>query len=315
MVVVVLGGVNMDFIVHSRRLAAPGETREGERFDTTPGGKGANQAVAAARILEGRVPVEMAGLLGEDPYSPRLRGYLRSAGVGTSQLATAPGAHCGIAVILIDGSGENRVNAVYGANLLVRPEHGVAASRLLPPEATEPPAVLLVQHEVPLEATRAAMTEARLRGAAVILDPAPSRPGTEELLTLASIVTPNQHEAEDLTGITVSDPDSARAAARAILARGPETVIVTIGESGAWLESGRLSVHVPAAAVTPVATVGAGDAFNGGLAAGLALGEELAAAARRGAATAALCVTRPGVQEAMPSRLEVEALLAQGWSS
>ena len=163
MVVVVLGGVNMDFIVHSRRLAAPGETREGERFDTTPGGKGANQAVAAARLLEGRVPVEMAGLLGEDPYSPRLRGYLRSAGVGTSQLATAPGAHCGIAVILIDSSGENRVNAVYGANLLVRPEHGVAASRLLPSGATEPPAVLLVQHEVPLEATRAAMTESRLR--------------------------------------------------------------------------------------------------------------------------------------------------------
>lgn len=312
MTVVVLGGVNMDFIVESPVIAAPGETREGSRFYTTPGGKGANQAVAAARFLEGRAPVEMAGLLGEDPYSEEMRNYLEASGVGTTHLGVVPGAHCGVAVILIDATGENSVNAVYGSNLLVDEAVARAAAEGLTSDAAPGGSgrnVLLVQHEVPLEATATAMQLARDRAATVILDPAPTRDNAEHLLQLATIVTPNQHEARDLTGIDVTDLASAERAAKSLRQRGIDTAIVTLAEQGVWLESDTVSTHVPAPRVTPVATVGAGDAFNGGLAAGLALGLDLIDAARLGSATGALCVTRPGAQEAMPSRAEVETLL------
>jgi ribokinase len=303
--VVVLGGINMDFIVESPVIAAPGETREGSRFYTTPGGKGANQAVAAARVLEGRALVEMAGLLGEDPYSDEMRTYLGVSGVGTTHLGVVPGAHCGVAVILIDATGENSVNAVYGSNFLVDEAVARAAS-----EGLTAADILLVQHEIPLEATAIAMQLAGDRGATVILDPAPTRDNADHLLELATIVTPNQHEARDLTGIEVTDLPSAERAAKSLRQRGIDTAIVTLAEQGVWLESATVSTHVPAPQVTPVATVGAGDAFNGGLAAGLVLGHNLIEAARIGSATGALCVTRPGAQEAMPSRAEVEALLA-----
>jgi len=309
MTVVVLGGINMDFIVESPVIAAPGETREGSRFTTTPGGKGANQAVAAARILEGRAPVEMAGLLGEDLYSQEMRAYLEASGVGTTHLDVAPGVHCGVAVILIDSTGENSVNAVYGSNLLVDQPVARAAAGALP-TSNGSANILLVQHEVPLEATAIAMRLARDRGATVILDPAPTREDADHLLELATIVTPNQHEARDLTGIEVTDLASAEAAAKSLRQRGIDSAIVTLAEQGVWLESATVSTHVPAPRVTPVATVGAGDAFNGGLAAGIALGLDLIEAARLGSATGALCVTRPGAQEAMPSRSEVEVLLA-----
>jgi ribokinase len=307
MTVVVLGGINMDFIVESPVIAAPGETREGSGFYTTPGGKGANQAVAAARILEGRASVEMAGLLGEDTYSQEMRAYLEASGVGTIHLGVAPGAHCGVAVILIDATGENSVNAVYGSNLLVDESVARAAAEALP-TSNGSANILLVQYEVPLEATAIAMRLAHDRGATVILDPAPTRENDDQLLELATIVTPNQHEARDLTGIEVTDLASAEAAAKSLRQRGIDTAIVTLAEQGVWLESATVSTHVPAQRVTPVATVGAGDAFNGGLAAGLALG--LIEATCLGSATGALCVTRPGAQEAMPSRAEVEALLA-----
>jgi ribokinase len=303
--VLVLGGINMDFIVESPVIAAPGETREGSRFTTTPGGKGANQAVAAARVLEGRAPVQMAGLLGEDVYSEEMRDYLEASGVDTTHVGVAPDVHCGVAVILIDATGENSVNAVYGSNLLVDEPVARAATEGLTSDD-----ILLVQHEVPLEATATAMQFARDRAATVILDPAPTRDNADHLLQLATIVTPNQHEARDLTGIEVTDLASAGRAAKSLRRRGIDTAIVTLAEQGVWLESATISTHVPAPQVTPVATVGAGDAFNGGLAAGLALGLNLIEAARIGSATGALCVTRPGAQEAMPSRAEVESLLS-----
>ena len=307
MTVVALGGVNMDFIVEAPVIAGRGETREGTRFYTTPGGKGANQAVAAARNLDGRVPVEMAGMLGDDRYSGEMRAYLEESGVGTSFLGTAPGEHCGVAVILIDGTGENSVNAVYGANALVDEAIASAAAEALDGSA---PSVLLVQQETPLDATAAAMRTARERGATVILDPAPTREEAAFLLPLADVVTPNEHEASELAGRSVRDPDSAREAALALRERGARAAIVTLAAQGVWVEADGISELVLSFEVEPVATVGAGDAFNGGLAAGLALGLDLIEAARIGVATGALCVTRPGAQEAMPARAEVEALLA-----
>jgi ribokinase len=215
----------------------------------------------------------------------------------------APDATSGVAVIMIDGRGENSVNAVYGANLAVNE----ATAELLRAAA---PSVLLVQQELPRAATLAAMRVARELGATVILDPAPSRDDGASLFALATIVTPNQPEARDLTGIEVVDPDSARGAARAVRDRGVPTAIVTLGELGVWVESAEHSTLVAAPPVEAVATVGAGDAFNGALAAGLVLGLDLVEAARLGVAAASLSVTRPGAQESMPARAEVEALLA-----
>lgn len=305
MTVLVLGGVNMDFIAEMPVIAARGQTREGTAFYTTPGGKGANQAVAAARILEDRVPVEMAGLLGDDRYSEEMRAALEASGVGTTSLGTVPGAHCGVAVILIDGAGENSVNAVYGSNLLVDEALAAAATAQL-----EAGSVLMVQQETPLDATAVAMRTARERGATVILDPAPTREDAAHLFALADIVTPNEHEAADLVGTPVHDANSARDAARVLRAHGAKVAIVTLAALGVWVEADGISELVPSFEVDPIATVGAGDAFNGGLAAGLALNLDLLDAARIGVAAGALCVTRRGAQEAMPSREDVEALLA-----
>ena len=306
MAVLVLGGLNMDFIVEAPVIAGRGETREGTRFYTTPGGKGGNQAVAAARMLDGRVPVEMAGMLGDDQYSGEMRAYLEAAGVGTRFLGTAVGQHCGVAVILIDGSGENSVNAVYGANTLVDEAGALSATN----GALDAGSILLVQQETPLEATASAMRAAREHGATVVLDPAPTREEAAFLLPLADVVTPNEHEASELTGRRVADADSAREAAVALRDRGAGAAIVTLAAQGVWVEADGISELVPSYEVAPLATVGAGDAFNGGLAAGLALGLDLREAARIGVATGALCVTRPGAQEAMPARAEVEELLA-----
>jgi ribokinase len=305
MTVLALGGINMDFFVEAPVIAERGQTREGSEFYTTPGGKGANQAVAAARILEGRVPVEMAGMLGDDRFSEEMRDALESVGVDTSFVGMAAGQHCGVAVILIDGSGENSVNAVYGSNMLVDEALAVAAA-----ESLEAGSVVLVQQETPLDATAAAMRVAWERGATVILDPAPTRPEVAELHALADILTPNEHEASDLAGTRVHDPVTAREAARMLRERGTGTVIVTLADQGVWVESDGISELVPSHEVTPIATVGAGDAFNGGLATGLALGLDLLEAARMGVAAGALCVTRRGAQEAMAPRSEVEALLA-----
>jgi ribokinase len=306
MTVLVLGGINIDFIVEAPVIAARGETREGTAFYTTPGGKGANQAVAAARILDGRVAVEMASMLGDDRYSDEMRRDLEASGVGTRFVGTAAGEHCGVAVILIDGSGENSVNAVYGSNILVDEALGRSAAT----ELLDAGSVLMVQQETPLDATAAAMRVARERGARSILDPAPTRSEAAHLLELADIVTPNEHEAAELAGHPVTDAASAREAARTLRGRGAGAAIVTLAALGAWVEAEGVSELVPAHEVEPIATVGAGDAFNGGLAAGLALGLDLIEAARIGVAAGALCVTRRGAQEAMATRSEVEALMA-----
>jgi ribokinase len=308
MTVLVLGGINIDFIVEAPVIAGRGETREGTAFYTTPGGKGANQAVAAARILDGRVAVEMASMLGDDRYSDEMRRDLEAIGVGTRFVGTASEEHCGVAVILIDGSGENSVNAVYGANTLV----DAARSNSAATELLDGGSVLMVQQETPLEATAAAMRIARERGATSILDPAPTRSEAVHLLELADVVTPNEHEASELAGYPVTDAEGARRAAQALRGRGAGAAIVTLAAQGAWVEADGVSELVPSYEVEPVATVGAGDAFNGGLAAGLSLGLDLIAAARIGVASGALCVTRRGAQEAMASRSEVEALMAAG---
>jgi len=303
--VAVLGSLNMDLVVETPQPAGPGETREGTRFYATPGGKGANQAVAAARILGQRAPVTMVGRVGRDPYGDELIASLQAAGVGTKYVRRDPTRNSGVAVIFIDAQGENYVNAVYGANGCCD-EQQVADAR----EALKDAAVLLVQQEIPLDVTLKAMTGARKSGVTVILNPAPMRSSLPDgFLAACDFLTPNAHEAAELSGFPVDSVDAARRAALQIRRTGPATVIVTLGHLGAWVEGKNISELVPAPSVPVVATVGAGDAFNGGLAAGLAMGLDLLEAVHLGVAAGALCVTRAGAQKAMPTFAEIERLL------
>ena len=237
--IVVFGGLNMDLIVEIPVPAGPGETRFGTRFYTTPGGKGGNQAVAAARLVEGAREVEMVGRVGADRFGDEMLAALAAAGVGTAAVSRDEAATTGIASIFIDARGENYVNAVYGANAECGDEELRALEALLADAA-----VLLLQQELPIEATNRAVELARSTGVPVILDPAPTRDGLSSAHAGAAILTPNEHEAADLTGIAIEGIEDARAAASA-LATEQRVAIVTLGEAGVWIEGGGVSQHLP----------------------------------------------------------------------
>ena len=304
--IVVVGSLNMDLVIEASRFPDPGETFEGDRFYTAPGGKGANQAVAAARMVGGTGTVEMVGLVGSDVFGAEMLDVLDRYGVGRARVRVAEGESSGIALIFIDGSKENYVLPVFGANARCGPQQVADAEEVL-----DGAAVLLVQQEAPLDVTFAAMQTARDQGVTVVLDPAPARDNVPDgFLESADIVTPNQLEARHMTGIAVDGREDAPAAAGALRERGVRAVIVTLGGDGSYVASDEFTGFVAAFEVRPVATVAAGDAFNGGLAAGLASGLPLEQAVRLASAGAALAVTRPGAQESMPTREEAEELLA-----
>lgn len=295
----------MDLIVETPRLAGPGETAEGTRFYTTPGGKGGNQAVAAARLAESPGSVKMVGRIGDDGFGEEMAQFMRDEGIDTTLLRRTEDIASGIAVIFILGDGENHVNPVYGANGLCDEQQSDDVAGALSGAG-----VLLCQQEIPLSATRASIDAAVKVGVPIILDPAPVRMVPDGFYDSVTVLTPNQGEASSLSGIDVADAGTAKSAARKIRDTGIETVIVTLGNQGAWLESEGVSELLDPYRVDVVATVAAGDAFNGGLGAGLASGMGLLDAARLGMAAGAVCVSRDGAQEAMPSRAEAEALLA-----
>ncbi len=304
--VVVLGGLNMDLMVETPRPAGPGETREGTRFYTTPGGKGGNQAVAAARILGKRASVSMVGRVGADVYGHEVVTSLGRAGVDTKFVRKDADSPTGVAVIMIDGEGESYVNAVYGASANCGEEQLRDVS-----EALDGAAVLLVQQEIPPSVVLEAMRTARVKGVRVVLDPAPTRPSLPAgFFEACDLLTPNQHEAADVCGFSIHDEVTARRAAGIIRDQGVATVILTLGDAGAWVEGDGISELVPAPKVRATATVGAGDAFNGALAAALVLEQSLIQAIRLGTAAGALCATREGAQDAMPTLAEIEALTA-----
>ena len=305
--IVVFGAINMDLVVETSRLAGPGETAEGERFYTTPGGKGGNQAVAAARLTPNEERVLMVGRIGDDVFGAQLRSYMESQGVNTRYVQTEVGQSSGIAAIFIDREGQNYVNPVYGAN--ARCDEWQTQDAI---EAMKKAAALLVQQEIPLAPTFEAMRAAREKGVTVILDPAPARILPKGFLESVDVITPNQTEAEALSGIEVKSPSDALNAARAIRKLGPSTVIVTLGNKGAYVESDDFSGHVPAFDVPVAASVAAGDAFNGALA--VAMGEDmpLRKAVVFGCAAGAICVSRQGSQQSMAAREEVESLLSGG---
>lgn len=302
MSVVVFGSINMDLVVRTPRLPAPAETITGHEFFTAPGGKGANQAVAAARL---GVPTRMVGRVGGDAFGQELRQNLASAGADVSAVFTDPTVSSGVAVIGVDDNAQNNIIIVPGANGRVgqddlpRLEASLAGAK-----------VLLLQLEIPLEAVVAAARLAHQRGITVVLDPAPAQPLPAELYTLVDILTPNEVEAGQLVGAAVKSQAEAADAAKKLLDLGVKTAIIKMGALGVlYAQAGGDVTFVPAFKVQAVDTVAAGDAFNSGLAAALLEGKSLPEAIRWGAAAGALSATKRGAQPSMPARAEFDAFL------
>ncbi len=298
MKVIVFGSINMDLVVTTPRLPGPGETLTGTSFATTPGGKGANQAVAAARLGAETV---LVGRVGNDSFAEPLLGNLAGNRVDVSAVQVDSTASSGVAFIAVDAGGENNIIIVPGANNQVDDTDVERLAELLAPGD-----ILLLQLEVPITAVTASARMASQRGATIILDPAPARPLPDELLALADIITPNETEAGILTGSPVGDEKGIATALHNLHRRGARQVLLKMGGAGAVWSDGEARQKLLAYPVEAVDTVAAGDACNGGLAAGLCAGLPLMEALQWGMAAGALATTKRGAQEAMPDR---EALL------
>lgn len=299
--IVSLGGINMDLVTFAERLPADGETVVGNRLVTYGGGKGANQAVAAARM---GARSAMVGRVGDDMFGPQLVGMLQSAGVDTGAVRVAPGVSSGIAAISVGAGGQNRIVQVLGANDTCGDAEYEAIAGLLPQASA-----LLLQLEVAPELSLRAAELAARQGVTAILDPGPVRSVPDDFYRHLAVITPNETEAEALVGYPISVGDTVERAAQELLMRGAGAVAITLGEQGAYWSDGADKGYVPPFPVTAVDTVAAGDAFNGALAVALAEGNSLADAMRWAAAAGALAVTQVGAQDAMPTRDGVEALL------
>ena len=287
---IVVGSINTDLVVVGERLPGPGETVSGGRFSQHGGGKGANAAVAAARL---GAAVTMVGAVGRDPFGDEALELLEREGIDCGGV-TRTGVPTGVALINVDAAGENQIAVAAGANAQVEPDAVERAVR------AAGPGVLLTNHEIPPAARLAA---ARATGGPVVLNPAPAGVIADELLALGPILTPNAGEAAELTG--EQDPE---AAARALAARTGAPVLVTLGPRGALCARKVSDTFLaPAPQVTPVDTTGAGDAFNGALAVALAEGRELRDGVVFAVAVAALSTRAEGAREGMPRRDEVDA--------
>jgi ribokinase len=299
MTVVVVGSANVDLVLGLHRMPDPGETVFGHSLERFPGGKGLNQAVAAARA---GASVSMVAAVGSDEAGAWLRGLVVAEGIQDEQIRNAPGPS-GTAVIEVDQSGMNRIVVIPGANAAV---DAAQVERAL--AAIEQVAVVLVQHEVPPDAVRAAMRGGRARGALTILNPAPARELDPDVLADVDLLVPNEHEAALLTGLPTGTADQALAAAAQLRHQGPGAVVVTRGSEGVvWCDADGTSTAV-AFSVQAVDTVAAGDAFCGCLAAALAEGRDLGEAIRLGSAAGALAASAVGAVPSLPNRAAIDAL-------
>ena len=298
--VLVVGSANVDFTVQVGRLPRPGETVSGGTLLVNYGGKGANQAVAARRL---GAEVRLIASVGDDASGRAIREVLAAEGIGVDGVISSAAAATGTALIVVDAEGRNQIAVAPGANRTL----GVAqvSARLEDFDWAE---VVVGQLETPL-ATVAFALEAARRRALTILNPAPPPDAPLEFLNLVDYLTPNEGEAERLSGVPVQNRTDAAQAAERLRGRGAGVVVVTLGEEGALAHGPGGLHHAPAFPVTAVDTTAAGDAFNGALAVALAEGRGLAEALRFANATAALACTRRGAQPSLPTRSEVERLL------
>ncbi len=297
--VVVVGSLNMDLVARAQRLPRPGETLAGDTFFTVPGGKGANQAVAVARLGGS---VAMVGSVGDDAYGEQLRAALVAEGVDCQGVGVCAGVSSGVALITVDASSQNCIVIVPGGNGLLTPQAVQRFDALL--QAAE---VIICQLEVPADTVAWTLARGRELGKRVILNPAPATgPLPPEWFAHIDYLTPNESEAEALTGLTVHDQASARTAAEQLLQLGAGKVIVTLGAQGALFVSRDGSWHYPAPAVKALDTTAAGDTFVGGFAAGLVRGLGEGEAIAFGQRAAALSVTRAGAQPSIPYLEELD---------
>jgi ribokinase len=294
--VVVVGSVNADLVVSAPALPRPGETVTGGTFARHGGGKGANQAVAAARI---GAAVALLGAVGDDDLGTAALAELAAEGVDVAGVSRTPGVATGVALIVVDRAGENAIAVASGANARLGAEQ-VAAG--LDGRLAGPRGVVLLGHEVTGAAVLAGARAAHAAGWTTVLNPAPARELDDELVALAPLLTPNASEAAALTG--EADPE---AAAAALAVRTGAPVLVTLGAAGALLLDGGRAERIPPPPVDVVDTTGAGDTLNGALAAELARGAELRDAVRTAVAAAALSTRAPGARGGMPRRAELAA--------
>ena len=299
--IVVLGSSNMDLVVKLPRLPKPGETMLGGSFSMAAGGKGANQAVAAARAGG---DVTLIARIGRDVFGRQAQEALEQDGINTEHVAVDPDLPSGVAFIFVDERGENSIAVASGSNAALAPSEITDAKETIASASS-----LLLQLEVPIGTVEAAARLAAEAGVRVILDPAPARPLDDGLLKLISIITPNEAEAEALTGVRVSDDRSAEEASDVLLAKGIPTVIITLGSRGVYVAEGNRRERVPAFSVGPVDATAAGDVFNGALAVALAERGDLHDAVQFAQAAAAISVTRLGAQPSIPYRTEIEEFL------
>lgn len=296
--VVVVGSLNMDLVARAARLPQPGETVVGTSFATVPGGKGANQAVAAAR--QG-APTAMIGCVGDDAYGEQLRGALLAEGIDCQAVAAVAGVSSGVALIVVDDASQNNIVIVAGGNGEVTPQRVEAADALL-----RQADVLVCQLEVPMETVGFALERGRALGKTVILNPAPvSAPLPMQWYPAVDYLIPNESEAFTLTGVRVDSVASAEQAAAQLRAAGAGKVIITLGALGLLFADGSGFQHFAAPKVRAVDTTAAGDTFVGAFAAALARGEGEREAIAVGQVAAALSVTRAGAQPSIPSLAEV----------
>lgn len=304
MTVVVFGSINIDLIVKVPHLPAKGETVIGHHFFSAPGGKAANQAVAAAKL---GVPVHLVGQVGGDEFGRMLRQQLQGAGVEIEGVTVNPHTHSGVASIVVDETGQNAIACAAGANNLVGALELQQFKSLLP-EAK----VALLELGIPLPTILAAANAVSASNCLLILDPAPVQTNLpQELFPLIDIITPNEVEASQLVGFTVDGVTTARQAAYFLHQMGVKTVIITLGSQGAFCSTTQESFWVKPIAVEVVDTIAAGDAFNGALAAALASGKSLREAVQWGTVAGSLAVTQKGAQPSLPDRDSFMAFLTQ----
>lgn len=300
--ITVVGASNFDLISYVPRLPKLGETLHGSRFYMAFGGKGANQAVMAAKLGG---DVSLIAKLGRDLFGENMVDNFRAWGMNTRHIFTTGDAATGVAPIVVDAEGRNAIIIVMGANDLLTPEDVESARSTI--AASQ---VVVGQAEIPLETTLAALRLAREAGVTTIFNPAPAKPDMPaEVFALSDIFCPNESETELLTGMPVGTVEEATAAARALLARGAGTVILTLGERGCLLVTADAAQHVAAPRVQAVDTVGAGDAFVGSLAFFLGMGKPLPVAVERANRIAAVSVQSPGAQPSFPAASDLPAEL------
>jgi ribokinase len=302
--VIVVGSLNMDLVVRSPRIPQPGETILGGEFQIVPGGKGANQAVAAARL---GAHVSLVGRVGCDAFAAQLLEHLPADGIDSSFVVQDPGAATGVALIVVDNAGQNSIVVAPGANKRLSPaDVGAAETVIAGADA------LLLQLESPLETVTRAAQVARAHKVPVILNPAPACPLPAELLALVDVLIPNESETALLTALPVKDLAGAEVAAGALRKQGAGTVILTLGDRGALLAREGGTELLPAWDVQPVDTTAAGDAFVAGFSVAMAEGGSLVEAVRWGNASGALATTVLGAQPSLPTRRALESFLAEG---